>query len=190
MKINVKILIPLVVVIIVIVVAVALLTLPKQEGRETTPQEQQSSTTQPRPTTNETQTTVLELRITGVSVGYRDYQNPYDGEMISQGIRGFIELNITFEGYGTIKEIILELKNYGNITIKRTISAAYTMPFTERQRIQLQLNDTSTMILESLRNYKSRIHVIYETSSGERSIATFQVIPTDLSRRETTPIGR
>lgn len=189
LEINLKILIPVVVAILVIVVAVAILTLPRDRGETMPTTQEQSQTTETTQTEQQTETTRLGLIIGGIGIGYRDYINPYDGEMISRGIRGFIELNISLEGYGTLKKIILDLKDYGNITITDNFPVSSPTRMIKSYKIELRMNETSSRILETLKQSKLRVYVFYE-EDGKEYTTTKTVVPSDLSIRETSPYGR
>lgn len=192
MKINLKIIIPAVIVVIVIIAVAIIMTTPRGSGGTTSTQEntQTATISERTQTEQQTETRVPGLRVAGVGVGYLDYTQPYNGEMVGRGLRGLIELNVTLEGYGTLKKVLLELKNYGNITVTATpqlVSSATGVTYT--YRIELRLNDTSSDILNSLKQSRPKVYVFYEVE-GKEYTTPMAVIPLDLSRRETTPIGR
>uniref|UniRef100_A0A7C4NML2 Uncharacterized protein n=1 Tax=Staphylothermus marinus TaxID=2280 RepID=A0A7C4NML2_STAMA len=191
MKINLKILIPILIAVIVAVLVTTMLLIPRGAGEaEIESPTTTETTTTPTTTIEETQT--IGLSIVGVSVGYYDYFDPYNPEKVSAGKAGLIDVNITFEGYGIVKQIILKIKNYGNLTIVSepfTISTTQiTISTTQREtkRFSLELSMNERNILDSLKNYRVDVIIIYEENGLEKYISRI-VIPLDLSKLTTTP---
>ena len=191
MKINLKILIPILIAVIVAVLVTTMLLIPRGAGEaEIESPTTTETTTTPTTTIEETQT--IGLSIVGVSVGYYDYFDPYNPEKVWAGKAGLIDVNITFEGYGIVKQIILKIKNYGNLTIVSepfTISTTQiTISTTQREtkRFSLELSMNERNILDSLKNYRVDVIIIYEENGLEKYISRI-VIPLDLSKLTTTP---
>lgn len=188
MKINMKILIPLIVIIIVVIIVTILLLTPRGGGGGGG--EPTSGTTEntisPTTTTEETQTLGFEVK--GVNVGYYDYFDPYNPEKINAGMRGLIEVKVNFTGYATVKQIIIEIKNYGNLTIVSTPLIIGTTEVDMRQfSLPLSMTDqSSNSILESLKSYKVKVYIIYEENGVEKSVSSI-AIPADLAKSTTTP---
>lgn len=184
MKINLKILIPILIAVIVAVLVTTMLLIPRGAG-EAEIESPTTTETTPTPTTTIEETQTIGLSIVGVSVGYYDYFDPYNPEKVSAGKAGLIDVNITFEGYGIVKQIILKIKNYGNLTI---VSEPFTISTTQREtkRFSLELSMNEKDIIDSLKNYRVDVIVIYEENRLEKYISR-TVIPLDLSKLTTTP---
>ncbi|MEM4911027.1 MAG: hypothetical protein QXS31_05255 [Desulfurococcaceae archaeon] len=136
MKINLKILIPILIAVIVAVLVTTMLLIPRGAG-EAEIESPTTTETTPTPTTTIEETETIGLSIVGVSVGYYDYFDPFNPEKVWAGKAGLIDVNITFEGYGIVKQIILKIKNYGNWKLNNSIRTFHYQYYTKRnQEIQ------------------------------------------------------
>ncbi|MEM4837111.1 MAG: hypothetical protein QXS39_01330 [Desulfurococcaceae archaeon] len=187
MKINLKILIPILIAVIVAVLVTTMLLIPRGAG-EAEIESPTTTETTPTPTTTIEETETIGLSIVGVSVGYYDYFDPFNPEKVWAGKAGLIDVNITFEGYGIVKQIILKIKNYGNLGNLTIVSEPFTISTTQREtkRFSLELSMNEKDIIDSLKKYRVDVIVIYEENGLEKYISK-TVIPLDLSKSTTTP---